>query len=361
LNSDDTVTASATFPVPEYLDYREQVGPKRQLWENNGWSIRGRDGDRDYLLWASPYLVQGVEGGTYRAGQFALDQTLLITAPVDRPDELHDNDFIAIGWDPRDHRRWDELEVSGGDEAVTWRTPDRTYRIEPGSFTIGGRHAGVRTEITTTLAAPPMWFTDPSERFNVRANRWWIASGDAQGLIRVSREDIHVIDAHAVHERHIHLGRVHDPVRLLAGGGVCWYTASSEDVRVAILARPSFGSAWAQVSIGQSSWEVTHNAISIAEAGTWLDPQTGMLVPQAWRLGIALPDGTEIDMRLSARARAYYTWDFLVGGQTMLYWWLCSGSAEIRSAGPTRRLADLTAEAHLNRTFSTRHDGQDGA
>jgi len=348
---------TATFPVPEYLDYRDRVGPDRQLWENNGWSVRGRDGDLDYLFWASPYLVQGVAGAAYRPGRFAVDQTLLLTAPADGPDELQDNDFVAIGWDARDRRSWDSVEVAGNDDAVAWRTPDRTYRIEPDGFRIDGTHAGIDVSLRTTLDAPPMWFTDPAEGFDVRANRWWIASGEAEGRLRAAGETIHVRQAHAVHERHIHLGLVHDPVRLLAGGGVCWFTASGDDVRLALLARPSLGTAWAQVALGNQSWEVTGDALAVETTRTWVDPQTSMVVAQAWRVGATLPDGTTIAVRLQARARAYYTWDFLAEGQTMLYWWLCTGSAEIRAAGASRHVDGLAAEAHLNRTFSFRHGG----
>ena len=60
-------------PVTDYRDYRSVVRPDEQLWENNGWSVRGTDADTDYLFWASPYLIQGIPGGTYLPGRFALN------------------------------------------------------------------------------------------------------------------------------------------------------------------------------------------------------------------------------------------------------------------------------------------------
>ncbi|MFS0894936.1 hypothetical protein [Microbacterium sp. 179-I 3D3 NHS] len=350
------------FPASEYLDHRARVGGEKQLWENNGWSIRGRDGDTDYLFWSSPYLVHGVAGASYRPGSFALDQTLFVEAPAGAEAELGDNDFIAIGWDARDQYDWSQVavtaETDAAPDAVIWTTPHRSYRAAPPTFGITGTHAGVEADLRIDLDAEPMWFTDPAEGLDVRANRWWIASGSASGALVLPGRRVAVRDAHAVHERHIHLGLVHDPVRLLAGGGVCWYTASGDGLSVALLARPSLGSAWAQVTLGDRTWDVTGDGLSLRTTRTWHDPQTNMLVAQAWEVVVDLPDGAgTIELALQATARAYYTWDFLAEGQTMLYWWLCTGTADVRQGGARRRIPDLLAEAHLNRTFSVRHDG----
>ncbi|WP_223623787.1 hypothetical protein [Microbacterium sp. EST19A] len=352
----------SSFPASEYLDHRDRVGEEKQLWENNGWSIRGRDADTDYLFWSSPYLIRGLEGGSYRPGNFGLDQTLFVAAPADAPPELHDNDFIAIGWDERDHYDWSEVTVASTPGAVEWTTPHRTYLAAPPTFGIAGSHAGVEADIRIDLDAEPMWFTDPAESLDARANRWWIASGRASGELILPGRSVSIRDAHAVHERHIHLGRTHDPVRLLTGGGVCWYTASGEGLSVALLARPSLGSAWAQVTVGEQTWDVTGDGLSVRTTRTWLDPQTNMLVAQAWDVAIELPEGAgSIELALQAKARAYYTWDFLAEGQTMLYWWLCTGTAEVTQGDARHRVTDLLTEAHLNRTFSVRHDGSRNA
>jgi hypothetical protein len=351
------ISAPATFPVAEYQDYRARVGDERQLWENSGWSIRGRDGDRDYLCWASPYFVQGVPGASYRPGRFAVDQSILITTPADGPDGLHDNDFLAVGWDAQDQLRWDDVDVVHDDGSLTWRTPDREFQVSPEAYVIRGSRAGIRTDLTMTLDAPPLWFTDPAEGFDVRANRWWIGSGTADGTILAPGAQIRVAGAHAVHERHIHLGLAHDPVRLLAGGGVCWYTASGEDLHLALLARPTLGSAWAQITLGEQTWNLTEESLSVRTLDTWLDPQTSMLVAESWAVTAELPGGIAIELELMARARAYHTWDFPAQGQTMIYWWLNTGHATIRDGRTTRRIDDIAAEAHLNRTFSTRHAG----
>jgi hypothetical protein len=343
-------------PVEEYRDYRSIVRADEQLWENNGWSVRGSDDGTDYLFWASPYLIQGIPGGTYLPGRFALNQTLLIAHPSDTPDELVDNDFVAVGWDPVDYRPWDALTVGGEAGRVDWETPGRRFGTASDAWSIDGSHGGVDCSLDIRAATAPMWFTDPAEDIRDAGHRWWIANGRATGRLSAAGLSL-AVDAHAVHERHIHLGRRHDPVRLLAGGGVAWFTISGGGITCAVLARPSQGSAWAQLLIDGRPIEARDDAISFGTERTWHDPATGMVVGQTWRLAIEHEGGT-VEFRVQAKARAYYTWNFLAEGATMLYWWLCTADAVVDD-GATRRLSGLSAEVHLNRTFYRRHGVRD--
>ncbi|MGB3376185.1 MAG: hypothetical protein WBA87_13725 [Microbacterium sp.] len=350
------MSAQGLVPVKEYHDYRSTVRTDEQLWENSGWTVRGADSGTDYLFWASPYFIQGVRGGTYLPGRLALNQTLLITCPIDAPGELTDNDFIAVGWDPVDYLSWDDVTVSGDDDLVEWEFQGRRFTAGPDSWRVDGTHAGVDSSLKISPAAAPMWFTDPGRDIRETGNRWWIANGRAVGELRSGDVSLSV-DAHAVHERHIHLGRKHDPVRLLADGGVVWFTISGDDITCAVLARPSLGSAWAQLIIDGRPIEVRNEAISFSTERTWHDPATGMLVGQSWRLSIEHEDGA-VDFHIQAKARAYYTWNFLADGATMLYWWLCSAEATLTSPSTGRAarvMTGLPAEAHLNRTFHRRH------
>lgn len=340
-------------PVDEYLDYRDTVRPDQQLWENNGWSIRGADGTQDYLFWASPYFIQGIPGGHYLPGRLALDQTLLITHPLDAPDELTDNDFVAVGWDPVDVRDWTSASVERADDVVTWDLGSRTYRAARDFWRVSGDGDGVSCDLVIRPAAAPMWFTDPQRSIAETGNRWWIANGRADGWLRTGDASIEV-DAHGVHERHIHLGTAHDPVRLLDGGGVAWFTAAGEDVNCAVLSRPSYGANWAQLVIDGEAVEARDASVQAVTESTWHDPASGMLVGQAWRLRIEHAAGA-VELAIRARARAYYTWNFLAEGSTVLYWWLCTADAVITGPGPRRTVTGLAAETHLNRTFARRH------
>lgn len=343
----------------EYADYRNVVGPKRQLWENNGWSVRGRDNGVDYLFWGSPYFIQGLPEASYLPEQIALNQTLMITHDASAPDELVDNDFIAVGWDRVDYLSWDEVVVGREGPSVTWQFPGRTYLASPPSWSISGSHAQVGTDLSINLIAEPMWFTDPNEGIDERTDRWWIANGSASGRIWTMDQFLTVTNAHAVHERHIHCGTSHDPISLLSGGGVVWFTVSGEEITCAVLARPSKKSAWAQLTLKGQTIEVKDDAITFTTERTWLDPATEMVIGQTWRVVVRHPDG-QVELRIQAKARAYYLWNFLADGKTMLYWWLCTASATLNGSGPEEHIEGLVAEAHLNRTFYRRHGGRHG-
>ncbi|MEU8825375.1 hypothetical protein [Streptomyces sp. NPDC048636] len=343
----------------EYRDHRAFVGPDRQLWENNGWSVRGRDDGTDYLLWTSPYLIQGLAGQSYRPGRLALNQTLLITHPAQAPDELVDNDFLAVGWDPDDYRAWDDLDVTIEDDTARWSLGGRTMTAAPPQWRIDGRHAGVETDLALTARSEPQWFTDPQEGLDRRADRWWIANGEVDGVIRTSGGTLTVVGAHGVHERHIHCGLVHDPISLLEGEGIVWFTVTSPELSGYVMARPSRGASWAQFDVDGRTVERAGEGISTATTRTWTDPKTRMVVGQTWHVEVE-HDTTRLQLDVQARARAYYSWDFLSQGRTILYWWLCTANVTIEDEQGVRKLAGLPAEAHLNRTYYRRHGAFDG-
>ena len=96
------------------------------------------------------------------------------------------------------------------------------------------------------------------------------------------------------------------------------------------------------------------SGITCTTTRTWLDPATNMVVGQAWTIDIE-HEGGSIRLELQAKARAYYMWNFLSKGSTMLYWWLATATATITDRDGTTRLVDIPAEAHLNRAFYRRH------
>lgn len=347
------MTQTAQVVHREYEDYRAAVGPDRQLWENNGWSVRGRSGDDDYLLWVSPYAIQGLAGESYRAGRFAVNQTLLIWHDIDAPDELVDNDFVAVGWDPDEYFTWDELAVHSTADSTSWSLGGRTMTAAPPRWSIAGEHAGVGTSLEILGRASPLWFTDPAEDLTARADRWWIGSGDVHGSLSVDGRTLPVDGAHGVHERHIHCGLAHDPVRLLRGAGIVWFTVTSPELSGYVMARPSLNASWAQFTVDGVAVELVGTGISSETVRTWFDPVTGMVVGQAWRVRVVHHDLT-ITLSIQARARAYYSWNFLSEGSTMLYWWLAVAEATIEGPDGSRTVRDMPAEAHLNRTFYLR-------
>lgn len=341
-----------SVPLAEYLDYRDRVREDQLLWENNGWSLRGTAGDLEVLAWVSPYLLKGFDGGPFALDAAGVNQSLLVTLdPGTAPPTLHDNDFVAVGWDPPALLPWTAWQVESDGRAVTWRGPDREIVSAPPHWTVTGDHGGVELAVDISALAEPMWLTDPDQDLADRQDRWFIANGVAQGTLRLGGSRL-PLSAHAVHERHIHLGTTYDPVTLLRDGGVTWHTGHNDQVSYAVLARPSRGEHWGQVQVRGAEWRLTRPGdIEIDVTSRWCDPRTDLTVPAAWRLRLRGDAGT-LELRTTARARAFYRWDFLSGGRTQLYWWLCSTVGTLTGPdGRVEELAPLRSEAHLNRTL----------
>lgn len=344
-------------PSAEYLDYRTRVGENQLLWENNGWSLRGTAGDLEVLAWVSPYLLKGFDGGPFALETAAVNQSLLVAIDPDQaPAGLYDNDFISVGWAEGEYLPWAAWEVEQDGQAVTWRGPAREIQFEPPRWRIGGDHAGVALDVGIESAAP-IWLTDPSQTLDDREDRWILADGRATGTLLLDGIQL-PLDAHAVHERHIHLGITYDPVTLLRDGGVTWHTGHSDEVSFAVLARPSRDEYWGQVRAhGAEPHEVGSGDVQIEVVDRWHDPRTNLRVPSAWRIRLHSEVGT-LDLLATARARAFYRWDYLRGGVTQLYWWLSETVGTLTTPrGEVRDLAPLRSEAHLNRTLESRPRG----
>lgn len=339
------------FPVGEYLDYRDRVGDDQLLWENNGWSIRGTAGELEVLVWTSPYLLKGFAGGPFQLDRATVNQSLLVAIdPAAVPTSLHDNDFIAVGWEPDHFLPWSACQVERQGAAVTWSIDGRRITSAPPRWRITGDHGGVGLDVAITGIADPLWLTDPAEQLVDRQDRWYVANATATGTLTtagVSRP----LTGHAVHERHIHLGRTYDPVTLLRGDGVTWHTGHSDALSYAVLARPSRREHWGQVSVRGEEWRLTApGQVETEVTETWHDPRTGAVVPSAWRLLLRSDRGT-LELRTVARARAFYRWDYLSRGSTLLYWWLCHTDGVLRrSDGSVESLGGIRSEAHVNRT-----------
>jgi hypothetical protein len=340
----------AGLPLDEYLDHRGRVGPDQLLWENNGWSVRGTAGGRQFLLWTSPYFLKGYPGGAFRLGTASLNQTLLVFAhDVGAP--LHaPNRFRSVGWEPEEFGGWRDWLVERGPTAVTWTDQRRTFVTHREGWRVSGAHAGVELDLELQPMRDAMWLTPPEETLGARQDRWWIANARATGTMVVDRMVLPV-EGHALHERHIHLGTDYNPVRLLRGGGVTWQSGAAPGLSYSLLARPSLGRYWALVEIDGEVLEVRdRDRIRVDATDHWVDPDTGLHLPRAWEVCIDTPRG-RLEVRTTAHARAYYLWNFLRDGLTVLYWWLCTSTAAVTTKAGVRVVDHIRSEVHLNRTL----------
>jgi hypothetical protein len=326
------------------------VGEDDVLWENNGWSLRGVAGGREMLLWTSPYLLRGRSGSAFRLAEASLTQTMLFFAddperPLEEP-----NDFIAVGWEPDQFGSWSDWTVTRDDRSARWSGPGREITAWSDHWQLGGDHAGVGLDVRLDPITAVQWLSPPEEPLGSRQDRWWIANATATGQLDLGDQGL-TLEAHGLHERHIHLGTTYNPVSLLRGQGVTWHSGHQDPVSYSVLARPDRGLYWAQVVVDGRVWDIRDPAaVTVRAVDHWVDPETWLHVPRRWELEVRGED-LALSIITTAHARAYYLWNFLRDGVTVLYWWLCTSQGQIETSAGRRHLGQVGSEVHLNRTI----------
>lgn len=344
----------AGVDLDEYLDHRAMVRSDQVLWENNGWSLRGTAGSREFLLWTSPYLLAGYPGGPFRLSRASVMQTTMVFAddperPLDSP-----NEFVSVGWEPDELGDWSHWEVKRDEAGLSWRSPSREFRTSPEGWEIHGSHAGVATELSLRPAGSALWLARRESRLDDRGDRWFIGKARASGCLEIGGRRLDV-DGQAMHERHVHMNARYNPVTLLQNRGVTWHTGYGDGIEYMVLARPSLGHNWGRAEIGDAVLDTAQGAaVAINELEHWVDPESGIRIPRRWELVLA-DTTSRLVVTTVAHARAFYLWSFLRDGVTVLHWWLCTTSADFVAGSRRFQLGGLRSEVHVNRTLYARH------
>jgi hypothetical protein len=342
----------------DYRDHRPLALTGLNLWENHGWMVWNRSGDEDILLWLSPYRIVGYgPASPFSVRDIALSQTLLLQATISGADRtgMHDNPFLAVGYDLGDHLPPDALHIEVSDTSATWRVGKRCFVAAPPRWQIHGEHAGVAVELELTAMGGPFWLTDPGCSVEDSEELWLLQCARARGNIKHNGR-ITRIDGFASHERHVHCGTRYDPPLLLSAQGVTWHSGGSNDTQIIIMSRPALGLAWARLVWADDHVEfaIPDHDGRIEEVEFWIDPQSRLQVPVAWRSVFDGPAGT-LEVEARAKARAYYLWPNFARGCTILYWWLADAHARYRLADGRSAEFDLQYVVHDNRLLYRQH------
>lgn len=343
----------------DYRDHRALARIAGNLWENNGWMVWDRVRGEDVLLWVSPYrLLGGESGGPYAVTDIALSQTLLIRsrAQSDARRQMLDNPFLAVGYDLGDHLPPEGLRVQIGTDVALWSVGERRFSAAPPKWSIRGEHAGVEVDLEMEAVAPAFWFTDPASTVESTEERWFTVCASARGSITHKGERL-AIDGYASHERHVHCGARFNPVRALSARGVTWHSGAAGSLHLIFLSRPTLGAAWCRVVDGDAvhNFSAPQHAFRIEETDYWVDPQSRLHVPCAWRSTFSGPSG-ELQVEARAFSRGYYLWPHYAHGCTVLYWWIAEAEIELRLArGSRKRLERVQYIVHDNRLLYRQH------
>jgi hypothetical protein len=342
----------------DYRDHRPLALSGLNLWENHGWMVWDRVGGEDLLLWLSPYRLVGRQvGSPFTTEDNALSQTLVLRAAYEGAERamMHDTPFLGVGYDPGDFLPADALQVEVTSERATWRVGKREFTAAPPRWSVRGEHAGVEVDLEMTAMGPPLWLADPRRTVEESQERWLTQCARARGRVK-HRGQLLEIDGYASHERHVHCGTRYDPPRLLSAKGVTWHSGSGDGVQVITLSRPSLRLAWSRLVFDQDQVEFSapDHECRIEETDFWVDPQSRLQVPCAWRSSFRGPSGS-LEVEARAFARAYYLWPNFKRGVTVCYWWLAD--ARVRYELADGRAGDERFQyvVHDNRLLYRQH------
>jgi hypothetical protein len=343
----------------DYSDHRQTALRGLDLWENHGWMVWDRIDGEDLLLWLSPYRIVGHRHETpFAVEDIALSQTMVLRVNHQGAERLkmHDDAFLNVGYDFGDYQPGDALQVQQSETRAVWRIGERAFTAEPPLWRVRGAHAGVDVDLLFEPTGPALWLTDPAKTVEQIHERWHLVCARARGTVTHQGKTFR-IDGRASQERHVHCGLKYDPIRLLSSRGITFHAVGFEDKQLLICSRPSLGLAWARLLLPDRvvDFSAPSHACQVIETEQWVDPQSRLQTPCAWR---SVFEGHSGRLELTGRAfsRTYYLWPQFKFGCTVLYWWI--GDASLRyslASGENGSVDNLQYVVHDNRLLYRQH------
>lgn len=327
-----------------------EITPEQDLWENHAFIVRGESDDGiDVTLWTSPYIIHRGPH-SYYAGEMDIMQTMLIAGRFSAEDKLrmHDNDFIAAGWSPREYLPHGSVHVDHHEDRVVWKVLGRTFEDSPPRWRVGGEHGGVTLDLQMD-AEFPSFTIHPHDGFAENGITWYEAMSRCAGRIGHAGREVE-ISGNACHERVI-VTRDHEP-HLMQGRGLFIHHVFADDVQAWVMTAPSSGVGLAYVVDNGKVWRAEGpDDVVIEEVDTWVDPRSGFEIGSRWRVRVSTPGGT-LEMTSAGYARAYYPWSPFADTWNILYWLSAEGGGSFtRADGHVVAFDHAKVVAHTNRVF----------
>jgi hypothetical protein len=330
------------------------ITPEMDLWENHGLLVRGPAADgTDVTLWTSPYIIKSGPNSYYASEQDIL-QTILIATnySVDEKQQMHDNDFVAVGWCVADYLERGAVTADQNEERVLWKVRGREYEDSPPHWAVRGEHGGVDLDLGFDGYVPSFTVFPPGG-FMEEGMAWYEAYLRTTGTIAHAGRRLDMTGAYACHERVI-VYRDHEPQKML-GHGLNWHHLFSERVQAWMMTSPSAGEGLAYVVVdGETFTASSAETVRIEDLDHWVDPRSWFRVPYRWRSTVETGGGV-LELEASAFARAYYPWVPFRDTVNVLYWMSAEATGTFTKANGEKITFDAAPYmAHSNRVFFER-------
>ena len=326
------------------------VDPRKDLWENHVFLVRGRTATgEDVTLFTGCYVIkQGAD--SYYVFDGNVHQTTLMHGRYSRAEkqQMNDNDFVTTGWQPSEHLPPGSIEVRETDGGVVWKAGDRVCEDTPPTWCLRGRHGGIDLDLALEAHVPAFWLY-PFDGLAETGAGWYEAYLRARGRIGIGGRDLDVA-GYACHER-VLLTREHEPHRLM-GRGLYWQHLFDDRVQCWMMASPSAGEAVAHLVVDGETYAADgQESVSVEDLASWTDPRSWLRVPVCWRIRVVTEAG-ELDVVARAFARAYYLRNEIKEAVHILYWFTSEANGSFtRTDGTVIPVVDAPYVAHSNRVL----------
>lgn len=323
-------------------DHRPYARENDDMWENNGWGIVGGEGGKSFLLWSSPYIVIS-RGKKFFNKNLSLFQVLYFEG--DKGDNIHDNDFISLGWNTDSHLNTSQIDVDvKSEQNVVWRVGQARFESAPPNWHLSYSGSSIGYDVRLRATGPVMWFSSPSEQdFRNTGRLSYSVYSRSEGSCKMGQREF-PMRGYGFHEHATYLN--FDMAKTFyAGEGLKWHNGFSDELMFFAF-KEATGKTFGWIMHSDRLIECDLNIIE--EIRWWDDPRSTMHIPVVWLVHME-GKGVSLTMKSRAFARAYYYWDFMREGYAVLYWYLCDAEGVFSTGGRTVQIKDMKYVVHTNR------------
>ncbi len=132
------------------------------LWEETAMGVVAEAGDYDVLLWAAGYALFGNGKGIWGPGQSAEREIQLIVVPKSQRGTMTDNNFIRVGWTPKERLRGDKFTVTQDDDKITWDFDGLKFVAAPPRWELIGQVSNAEINLVYEQIGTALWNWGPS-------------------------------------------------------------------------------------------------------------------------------------------------------------------------------------------------------
>ncbi|MGC6175570.1 hypothetical protein [Lacrimispora sp. 38-1] len=309
---EDEVTHFESLSVPS---------SQTDIWEETAAGVVAEAGDYDILLWAAGYALFGNGKGIWGPGQSAEREIQLIVVPKSQRGTMKDNNFVRVGWTPKERLHNDKFTVTKAEDKITWDFNGLKFVAAPPTWNINGKAGDAELDLVYEQIGTALWNWGPFSKANENDRAGYDAFVNVNGTIRTSEYDLKIENGYGVRE-HIITGQSNDPVKNLPVPNWMWWLYTIQgDVKVNFFQPGPNKIGFVKYADKQVDFGPGNGAVEYETIEKWEDPRSGIYMPVKWRLKM-VKDDCVVDVEIASHGRAYSHWPVATG--TRMYCYLLS-------------------------------------